>query len=94
MKQTLAYLLDASLPAAIGGFLNSYGYPRTAMLMVGVSIGLAIAIVWRALVKHLQTGRLIEVDEEAGIALCEFSHNGRTSRRWLPIGEVIGAEVR
>jgi hypothetical protein len=64
------------------------------MLMVGVSIGLAIAVIWRALVKRLQTGRLIEVDQEAGIALCEFNYNGRTSRRWLPIAEVIGAEVR
>jgi hypothetical protein len=89
--KTLLRLLDASLPAAIGGFLDSWGYPRIAMVLVGISVGLALAILWRALQERVRwpPGRVVAIDEDAGVALCEFERDGRTMQRWFPIADLI-----
>lgn len=94
MKQTIFRLLDASGLAALAFVANDLGWigDGAVLVAVGISVGLAIAIIGRALRdQFIRHGRVIEVDAEAGIALIEFRHQGRTSRRWLPISEVIGS---
>jgi hypothetical protein len=92
MKRTLIRLLDVSMLAGIpAGLANSAGYHNAALVLIGVGIGLAVSVLACAMrAAYLRSGRLIEVDEEAGVVLIEFTHNGRTCRRWHHIAEVLG----
>jgi hypothetical protein len=91
VKIILGRLLDVSLLAAVpAGLANSWGYHGAALVLAGVGIGFAISVlVCAARAAHMRNGNLLDVDQEAGIALIELKCGDRTVRRWLPIHEIL-----